>query len=280
MNTPNATNGSHDPPDNVASSFEGEVRAYLAKNDRLRAIGEVRVRLNCDFDAAQRIVQLIEKSPHTTDEIRDSIQKAAPTEAAAVPKSGSFPCLIPDTPITKFEQLAGGATTMGLGRGIFRNARILLRNGRLSLSAVDAYDNNVTIADVQPQPGGKVVLTRLGVGTQLKTALQRTVITGLGVGVVIAVLCLARMSEVVGEEGAGCFLLFLVVAAPALGMVLAALFTFLPALSKTDPGLRVAELPLQTGEMLVFALRSDQIHSAKVVLEFGGLAVEESQNPN
>ncbi len=77
MNSRNATIESHDPPDDAAFSLEAEVRRYLAGGNRLRAVGECQVQLNCDFDLANEIVRLIEKSSHTTDEIHEAIQKAA-----------------------------------------------------------------------------------------------------------------------------------------------------------------------------------------------------------
>ena len=59
------------------AAVEAHVRAYLAGNNRMLAIGECRTRLNCDFDAAHAIVLLMERLPYPAQEIRDAMQKVA-----------------------------------------------------------------------------------------------------------------------------------------------------------------------------------------------------------
>lgn len=87
-------------PDDVASSVETQVRTYLAEKDRIGAVGECILQLNCDHEAADAIVRLIENSPCSSQHIRDVMRKAAtgqaidvwsptPSSAETNPASGS-----------------------------------------------------------------------------------------------------------------------------------------------------------------------------------------------
>lgn len=62
--------------DEAASSLEATVRRCLANGDRMRAIGECRVRLDCDFDTAHTILRLTERLPRKSREIRDAMRNA------------------------------------------------------------------------------------------------------------------------------------------------------------------------------------------------------------
>ena len=161
----------------------------------------------------------------------------------------SFPCMIPQTPLTNVEKIAVETITGGLGRGALRNARIKLRDGHLHLSALDVYGTKVDIADLVPRRDQAVTLTRLGTGKQLRTALGRTVTIGLGVGVVIAIGIAAGTGELRA-------LPFGLLFGAAFGLVLAGLFNLLPALFRVDPGLVSAELRTEDGKPLVFMLAS------------------------
>jgi hypothetical protein len=73
-------------PQDFVSSLEVVIREWLGTRNRMRAMGECRVQLDCDFDTARRIVQLIETLPCGANEIRDAVQKTAAGKAIPLPE--------------------------------------------------------------------------------------------------------------------------------------------------------------------------------------------------
>jgi len=66
--------------------------------------------------------------------------KVAITAAAAAEGlKDSFSCVIPDIPLTKFEQVGRELLFQGMGRGLFRDAQVKLIDDRLHLSALGSY---------------------------------------------------------------------------------------------------------------------------------------------
>lgn len=177
----------------------------------------------------------------------------------------SFPCVIPDVPLSTLERIGVGITTGGLGRSGFRDARMRVNATHMQLSARDEYGSECQVFNVPFEGGSKATLTRFNFGSQMKAAGARTVIVGLGIGLAMAIVVASKAGM---ENLPLCLLLGAVC-----GVLLGGLFNFLPALFKADPNIRVVEIRVKKGQSVAFLLRENQMNEAKRVLSRAGITL-------
>lgn len=182
----------------------------------------------------------------------------------------SFACLIPDAPLTRYEQVAEGLATLGLRHSsVFRDARVKILDGELHLSAKGPYTGEVEIACVKPDANAVATVSPLPAGVERRGALGRMAAGGAACGVVIAL-------GVAGKMGRLDVLPLALVLGLVGGMIISALFA-LPALTRSDRNLHVAYLPLMAGEALTLVMLPEQVRRAKDMLARTGLRLDEAQ---
>lgn len=187
----------------------------------------------------------------------DPICKECKALAEAEELTDSFPCLIPDRPLTQFERAAVGMTTMGAGRSPWREARMILRDGYLHLEAIDEYKNKVELGEVALTAGESITLEPISTGDQIKVVIGRAIILGLGVGSVIAIGMVVMIRELK--------VLPYALGAGAVGGLVVGIISCLAVLFKVKSGLMTASLETEDG-YLHFLLKPDQIAEARRVL--------------
>ena len=183
----------------------------------------------------------------------------------------SFPGLALNASPTMFEAMGGAPTLLGWNSGPFRDARIKVTTGRLALSALNAYGTKIDLGELAVEDGDVASLSPIPVNIQLKAALKKTLILGLGLVVSFTIILFLR------AETAPDTLALVIVAISC--MVVAGLGGFLPTLLKADPRLSAVEIRTKDGNALIFALKPDQIPEATHLLRGAGLKVENS-TPN
>ncbi|MBN2139273.1 MAG: hypothetical protein JW720_15835 [Sedimentisphaerales bacterium] len=180
----------------------------------------------------------------------------------------SFPCLIPDRPLTQIEHLGVGGATLGAGRSPWRDARIVLRDGRLHLEAIDTYKNKVELGEAAFTAGESITLEPISTGDQIKVVIGRAIILGLGIGFTIAVGIIVITRELKSLPYA--------VGIGGVGGLIVGMISCLAVLFKVQSGLMTASLETEDG-YLDFLLKPDQIAEARRVL---GLAKLTLRNPD
>jgi lipoprotein NlpI len=186
-----------------------------------------------------------------------------------------FHCLIPDKPLTRYEQFAVGVTTMGAFRGNFREATVSLKDNQMIISAktdVVAGGKEVTIADIPIHDIAEIHCASIGVSTQRRLALFRSLIIGGGIGLVIFFGVMAK----VGTADIGGLVSTVLPFTLICGLAMGFLFSFLPNLSKAKKNLFEVQFVFENDKVLPVALTPEQIKIAKSILESRGFRLIET----
>jgi hypothetical protein len=138
----------------------------------------------------------------------------------------SFHCHISDKPISGFEQIQVGLTTMGAFRLLFRPARVRIENDVLQLMATPETGPEVELIRLSLSAIDRITVFPIDVRQQKKVAIAKILSVGGAVGTVLSIAIIAGVNKSPEK------IILAVVFGLIGGMVIAALFS-LPAIASS-----------------------------------------------
>lgn len=188
--------------------------------------------------------------------------------------SSSFSCMITDRALTKYEQLAVGATTMGAFRPMFRPAQASFENRELVVRAdTDIIAGNFAViaAKMQIKEIEEVSISPIPKSELVRTAFVSSLIVGVGFSLAIIVLA-AFNSGGLGnlDLDAARFGLGLLG-----GQVLGFLFSFLPNFVKFRGDIFKILLVTPDKKAMMLIVKGEDKESALRAFKIQGLKISE-----
>jgi hypothetical protein len=189
-----------------------------------------------------------------------------------------FDCLIPDRPLTGYEQFAVGTTTRGAYRGIFRDARVSIEGDELFVRAktdIAAGGSEVIAVKLPVKDIIEVRLSPFPVNKQILTAFGRSLIVGSGLAltILIGVLATTGGSQHWSVNPNTAYAVIIIG-----GLILGLLVSFRPALAKIEHNLTQVLLFSSDGKALMLAVRTEQKEAARAILSSCGSKLTEAED--
>jgi len=183
----------------------------------------------------------------------------------------AFSCLIPDKPLTRYEQLVVGIGTGGAFRGNFRIAAVDFVDDQLAVKAATdkvAGGVTVTVATTATRDITEIRATPIPFGFQMEAVLTRSLVVGGGFALTLLIFAIKGG----GGGNSGVAVLVSILFVFAMGF----LFSFLPGYFLAKKDLSEVQFICKDGHALSVALSPLQMEFAKAILEAQGLHIIES----
>jgi len=172
----------------------------------------------------------------------------------------SFNCFIPDEPVTRWEQIEVGLTTMGAFRGVWREATANFDEKNLEIFAEDNEGKRIEVNNIPIHEISRIGFEKISLKNQIKAAFIKSLVAGLGMGFVIIVLLISRIGT---EQSA---IVFAIGFGLLGGEILGLLFSFIPSLIKLKRNLWHLQLFNKDGVAPLIAVDTKEKREVQKIL--------------